>query len=151
MQIKGQVQGASDAEAASDWNQDQNRLYAQANAETVLQEAESKVTLIREQGREIIGTQRAGYGSSGVTVGKGSSLALMADSARKIEEDIQIIKSNAAGKAKAIKFGADVSGFKTGLEGDMFSRRAKAGTISTLLKGSSSLYSQYGKGSEKTA
>lgn len=143
-QLVGQLKGARDAKAASDWNREQNRLYSEYNAEAVLSDAESRIDLFQEQGEEFISTQRAIGGASGVTTGKGSSLELMVESARKIDRDVQTMRRNAQSKAQSIRFGADVESFKSTAESDMFARRAKAGTITTLLSGAAGLYDQYG-------
>lgn len=72
----------------------QNASLAEAQAMQAGQAGSAEQSQIRERGRQVAGSQRAAYASSGIDVAGGSPLAVLADTAYQSEQDTQVSKYN---------------------------------------------------------
>lgn len=82
-QAAGQVQQGAERAALFEYRA--QRLNEQAVRD--LQEGAIAEQIARERGADVIGAQRARYGASGVQVGSGSGLAVLADTVAELERD----------------------------------------------------------------
>lgn len=96
------AQGQASARAA-----EFNARISSANARLAEQRGDTQARLIRRQGRQALGRQRAAAAASGVAM-EGSILDIMADSRYQIERDALTAKFNAGVEARGQQMQASV-------------------------------------------
>lgn len=100
----GQVKSGQDKNKAAKFN----ASIAEQQAESVLQQGTKQANLQRYRGRQLISSQRARYGASGVTA-SGSPLEVMAQTAEDVEYDALMTEWESKTKAQYYKSGAENS------------------------------------------
>lgn len=73
----------------------QNALESERYAQKMLEQGDIEAKKYKQQGNQLIGRQRAAFGSSGVDVGYGTAKAVQDEARMTIAEDVETIKTNA--------------------------------------------------------
>ena len=115
-----------------------NQIIAEQNAQDAIQRGKVDVADHRRKVNQIKGSQRAGFGASGVVLDSGSPLDIVADTAMMGELDAQTISNNAEREARNYR----IQGTNFGAEAGMLQSSAKSarsaaniGMAGTLLGG----------------
>lgn len=108
-----------------------NRIIAEQNAKDALARGKVEADTHRRKVSQFIGSQRAGFGGSGVVVDSGSPLDIVADSVALGELDTQTILSNAEREARAYRVQGSNFGAEAGLLDSSAGSARRAGTINT--------------------
>jgi hypothetical protein len=74
----------------------QNASIAQAQAISVGQQGAAEQAQIRQRARQVTGAQKASLSASGLDIGSGSPLSILADTAYQSEQDVQTSRYNTA-------------------------------------------------------
>lgn len=125
-----------DAAIAGENAQLSDQQAAQATARGAQLESQS-----RAETRQVLGSQRAGYGASGVDVGTGSAVDVYGDTARVGELDAMTIRNNAALEA----YGYKVQGSSFRAQQQNAQQRGKD-AWTTLLTGGAQAFGSYAAG-----
>lgn len=148
--LGGAMKGDADQQALEARRQAalQNRQFAQAQAADALQRGAQQAGQLRTRGSQIIGTQRAGYGASGIDANSGTAAEVQASTRAISEVDAGMAMNNAARQA----WGHQVSADQYGQEAELDQRAKREVGFGTLLggigqaaSGTSGLASTYNK------
>lgn len=132
--VVGTVRGAKAAKVEGEQAKaisEYNANLDDQNAELARRNAEAEVARIRKGAKKVKSQQRAAYAASGVEVGVGSSLLVLADTAREAELDIQTARERGEIEAAGYKASATASRFT----GEQAYQAGKIGASSTILSG----------------
>ncbi len=121
---------------------DYNAEILEGEAETVKEKAFYDEEVYREKVSNLISTQRAAYGASGVVVGEGSPLVVMADTARQGEKEALMIRYGGSVEGTGLLNRAQLQTFY----GKAARRAGKIGATTTLLSGLGSAAMNFGIG-----
>ena len=80
-----------------------NAREADRYAQRMIEQGDVEVLKYKKQGNQLIGKQRAAYGSSGIDVGYGTAKAVQEETAMTIAQDVETIKTNAFLQAMGYK------------------------------------------------
>lgn len=108
-----------------------NADVQEGEAEAVEEEAAYNEEIYREKVQNLLSTQRANYGASGVVMSVGSPLAVFADTAMKGEKDALMIRYGGSVEATSRRNEAQLSR----LYGATARRAGRVGSVTTLLSG----------------
>jgi hypothetical protein len=132
-----------------------NAKVAELEAELALEKAEAQETLIRQEGQQVRGQQRLLTGFSGAVSDVGSAFDVLAETARKVEQDASMIRYEGALEAWRARYRAweyrSVATLRR-YEGRQAKYAGKVSAYATLLTGTSAAggyyQSQYGGSTE---
>lgn len=135
--------------------QDAAGVYNQAMAEydakqlddmavDAINRGELEAQRIGQDGRRVLGAQRAGFAGQGIDLGVGSTVDVQRDTLRGTAEDIATVRSNAAREA----LGFRTTAASTRSQGSMGSRAARNQAAGTLLTGGAQAISLASQGVE---
>jgi len=156
--VMGTVLGAtstiqsSKAQAASYENQasaaDQNAKIAERQAQTAAESGAQEEKEMRRRGAATIGTQKAGFGASGIDSGSGSAVEVTNDTSTQNELDALAIRRNSANQVWGYQ--AEQTNYKNQASAARASAKNAKSTgltsaFGTVLTGVSKLQSKYGK------
>lgn len=105
-QIGGTISQRNAAKAQQAFQQNQfdfNKQIAEFNAQEAIRRGEQQERLVRQQGKKVIGAQRASFAAQGIDIEQGSALDVQLDTAQITEIDALTIKNNAAREAFGFK------------------------------------------------
>jgi hypothetical protein len=118
---------------------DINANIATQNAALARIDAKAEETRVRKSAEKLKGTQRAAFAASGVELGTGSPLLVLADTAR--EAEIEALTVRNRGEIKATGFEREAVGQK--FVGEQQRRAGDSGAKSTILSGAGRLLKNF--------
>jgi hypothetical protein len=124
---------------------EKNAAYAELQARDATARGREEEGYLRQNVRQVIGQQRAGFAGQGVVVDQDTAGAVVADTAREGELDALRVRSNAAREALGFQVQAEDLRDQARIArkaGDNAMTAAKWGVANTIIGGASSLMQQ---------
>ncbi|EKD5498874.1 hypothetical protein OR538_005007 [Pseudomonas aeruginosa] len=130
-----QIQQGKDAVRTANRQQ----AYLNRQARQVLDQGEFEDAQLYEQGRQIVGAQRAGFAANGVDVNSGSASRVQESTMNQVAMDAEQVRRNAFNQA----FGIVTQGNEGVRQARADYRTRRLNAFSSLLTGGSQAYSNY--------
>ncbi|EMO9523391.1 hypothetical protein GHV48_25785 [Pseudomonas aeruginosa] len=130
-----QIQQGKDAVRTANRQQ----AYLNRQARQVLDQGEFEDAQLYEQGRQIVGSQRAGFAANGVDVNSGSASRVQESTMNQVAMDAEQVRRNAFNQA----FGIVTQGNEGVRQARADYRTRRLNAFSSLLTGGSQAYGNY--------
>jgi hypothetical protein len=151
LSLLANTRDASNASLAGEYNAqvaEENARRQEMDADFIRRRTEFQIDAIRRNAGQLEGTQRAGYGASGVSVASGSAVDVLKDTAAQAALDVEIIHMQGEAQvamakqaASDLRGQADVERWK----GDRTSKGFELAAGASLLKGGADMYTMWRK------
>lgn len=130
-----QIQQGKDAVGTANRQQ----VYLNRQARQLLDQGEFEDAQLYEQGRQIVGSQRAGFAANGVDVNSGSASRVQESTMNQVAMDAEQVRRNAFNQA----FGIVTQGNEGVRQARADYRTRRLNAFSSLLTGGSQAYGNY--------
>ncbi|HHN2094154.1 TPA: hypothetical protein ACRNYL_000529 [Pseudomonas aeruginosa] len=130
-----QIQQGKDAVGTANRQQ----VYLNRQARQLLDQGEFEDAQLYEQGRQIVGAQRAGFAANGVDVNSGSASRVQESTMNQVAMDAEQVRRNAFNQA----FGIVTQGNEGVRQASADYRTRRLNAFSSLLTGGSQAYGNY--------
>ncbi len=144
----GTIYGALAADAAGAYNKSMAEYDARQLddlAKDAIARGEEEAGRVGEEGRLVVGKQRAALAAQGLDVSTGTAADIIAQTMEANDRDIQTVRANAAREA----LGLQVQGMRIAAEGRAGRRAAQGQAVGTLLTGGAQALAIASQGLEK--
>jgi hypothetical protein len=132
--LAGGIWGALAADSAGAYNASMAEFDAKQlddMAKDAIARGEEEVSRVGEQGRRVLGEQRASIAGQGIELGVGTMADLQMETMAAVDDDAKTVRLNAAREALGLLTNAN----STRAQGRMAKKAAKGQAVGTLLTG----------------